>query len=119
MKRNFQKLLYPLFISIALLSVLLTTNNVYSQSYCKPYYSYAGNYMGIEYVVFNDLVNKTEWSSSPGYNFYDDKVLEVRTGEVVYFEVGFGNTYEMELAIYIDWNQDGNLIPKLNWFTEQ
>ncbi|GAB1371026.1 hypothetical protein MASR1M45_10880 [Candidatus Kapaibacterium sp.] len=32
--------------------------------------------------------------------------------EEVSFYVGFSYTYEMELAIYIDWNADGKFDPK-------
>ncbi len=91
-----------------------------SAQYCTPSYSNSGIYMGIDYVEIGDMSNSSGWPSSPGYTYFNDKVVTMKPSTTVEFFVEFGYSYEMELAIYIDWNQDGKFDPKyeLAWGSE-
>ncbi|MBS4001604.1 MAG: hypothetical protein KGZ71_14095, partial [Desulfobulbaceae bacterium] len=83
------------------------TNTANSQTYCEPYYYYSSNYMGIDYVEVADMTNSSGWTKSPGYAFYSSKTATMKPGQTIDFYVEFGYTYAMELAIWIDWDQDG------------
>ncbi len=95
-----------LFLSIFVAMFLFVSTKSIAQ-YCEPYFYYAGNYMGINNVKIADLENATDWPYSPGYNYYQGMTANMAPGEKVNLEVTFGNSYDMGLSIWIDWNQDG------------
>lgn len=100
-----------LFTAIAIIGIIAAFSSANAQ-YCTPSYYNSGYYMGIEYVQVADMENSSGWEYSPGYKYFNTKVATMKPTEEVSFYVGFGYTYEMELAIYIDWNADGKFDPK-------
>jgi hypothetical protein len=85
----------------------LTPNILKAAEYCEPYYYSSGYYMGINYVEIGEMSNSSEWEYSPGYNFYSEKKIVAKLGSTLDFYVEFGNSYAMEMVIWIDWNGDG------------
>ena len=96
-----------LFLSMILAIFTFATINSYSQ-YCEPYFYYAGNYMGINYVQVADMENWSDWPYSPGYNYYEGYTANMSPGDKINFFVEFGYTYDMGLSIWIDLDQNGD-----------
>ncbi|MBX3044962.1 MAG: hypothetical protein KIT33_09575 [Candidatus Kapabacteria bacterium] len=95
----------PVILVLLIFAGILLNNSLLKADYCEPKYSNAGIYMGIDYVQIGNMENSSDWASS-GYTYYSNKVVDMKPGDEIEFFVEFGYTYEMELAIWVDWNGD-------------
>ncbi|MCO5249947.1 MAG: immunoglobulin domain-containing protein [Candidatus Kapabacteria bacterium] len=87
------------------------TNRADAQDYCEPSYSDAGIYMWISSVEmttpFGKMSNTAGATAKPGYTYYDKFTTNAKRGDRVDFLVKFYSSYPQEMAIFVDWDQDG------------